>query len=303
MENKSLIKRIKDILVKIFPENTSVYAKAYLWGMRIDSVKRLKKRKKLKLDYHLSHHCNLNCSGCEHFSSIAPVKFPDILSFESDFKRLAELFDKEVEIIYLIGGEPLLNPNINRILNTVRTYFKPPIPIYLLTNGILLPKQNAEFWEICKKNDIFVSITKYPIKLDFDKIQKTANEYGVALEFFGSSGYRTKTMRKKLLDLSGKQNIKQNFKLCYMPNECIQLYNGKIYTCATVPYIDFFNEKFEQDLDVSPDDYIDIYKAKNRDEIFEFLNKPIPFCRYCDIRNTRHGIKWGITKKEMSEWV
>jgi hypothetical protein len=110
-------------------------------------------------------------------------------------------------------------------------------------------------------------------------------------------------MRKKLFDLSGKQNVKQNFKLCYMSNECIQLYNGKLYTCATVSYVDFFNEKFKQNLKVSSDDYIDIYKAKNKDEILNFLSKPIPFCRYCDIKKTKHGIKWEITKKEIGEWV
>lgn len=301
--HRNLTKKLKDVLVKIFPENTLIYEKTYLWGMRMSSIKRLKKRKKLIFDFHLSNHCNLNCRGCEHFSSIAPAKFPDISSFENDCKRIGELFGNGIEYICFNGGEPLLNPNVNKFLDLARIYFHYSVPIYLLTNGILLSNQNREFWETCKRNNIELTITKYPIKLDFHKIQKMANDYGVSLGFFGSSGNRTKTMRKKSIDLNGKQNINRNFKSCYMSNECIQLYNGKLYTCAVVPYIDFFNEKFGKNLKVSSKDYIDIYKAANKDEILEFLCKPIPFCRYCDIKSTKHGLEWGTTAKEIGEWV
>jgi hypothetical protein len=38
------------------------------------------------------------------------------------------------------------------------------------------------------------------------------------------------------------------------------------------------------------------------DEILDFLCKPAPFCKYCNIRK-QNKIEWGISKKERKEWV
>jgi len=39
------------------------------------------------------------------------------------------------------------------------------------------------------------------------------------------------------------------------------------------------------------------------DEILDYLCKPIPFCRYCDWRRLKTGVKWSVSKKEISEWT
>lgn len=54
---------------------------------------------------------------------------------------------------------------------------------------------------------------------------------------------------------------------------------------------------------VSENDYIDIYKARNIDEILDFLTKPMPFCRYCDFTNISFGRKWAVSEKKLSEWI
>ena len=46
---------------------------------------------------------------------------------------------------------------------------------------------------------------------------------------------------------------------------------------------------------------IDIYKAESIDEILKFIVNPIPFCKYCNLDST--PIEWGLSKKEISEWV
>ena len=50
-------------------------------------------------------------------------------------------------------------------------------------------------------------------------------------------------------------------------------------------------------------DYIDIFKAKNKDEILEFMSKPIPFCRFCDVLRRKPGYKWETSEKDISEWT
>ena len=54
--------------------------------------------------------------------------------------------------------------------------------------------------------------------------------------------------------------------------------------------------------DTTEQNSIDIYKAKDIDEIVEFLNKPIPCCRYC-LPNKEEQIQWGVSKKDISEWI
>ena len=53
--------------------------------------------------------------------------------------------------------------------------------------------------------------------------------------------------------------------------------------------------------DTSKENSIDIYQAKTIDEIVEFLNQPIPCCRFC-LPNTEEQIQWTISKKEIDEW-
>ena len=77
----------------------------------------------LYFQIHIVDHCNLNCRGCYHFSSLSEESFLDIDEFEKDIQRLGTLFDGCMERILLLGGEPLLHPDINKFIITVRRYF------------------------------------------------------------------------------------------------------------------------------------------------------------------------------------
>lgn len=66
------------------------------------------------MDYfeiHLVEHCNLKCKACDNYSSIAEEEYLDIENFENDMKRMRELFSG-IQLIRLLGGEPLLHPNL-----------------------------------------------------------------------------------------------------------------------------------------------------------------------------------------------
>ena len=88
-----------------------------------------------------------------------------------------------------------------------------------------------------------------------------------------------------------------------MANFCIFLKDGKLSTCCLPLVADRFNNYFKQKFETSENDFIDIYKAQNIAEIFDFLRKPMPFCRYCNLRAWEVGIEWGVSKKEISEWL
>ncbi|MDR1147159.1 MAG: hypothetical protein LBK66_00860 [Spirochaetaceae bacterium] len=147
-------------------------------------------------------------------------------------------------------------------------------------------------------------VTKYPINLDFDGILKIAKNNGVRLSFFRDTDKVTKSMNIIPLDINGTQNIKDSFRLCFNANnECITLSYGRLYTCSRCATVQYFNKYFDKNIELSEMDSIDIYKANNIDEILSFLCKPIPFCRYCDLRKTEFRKPWHISNREISEWT
>jgi len=263
-------------------------------------VKGKKASKLFPIEVHVVEHCNLNCKGCNHFSSLAKEEYLKPEQFEKDFTRLAEL-SKKYYAIKILGGEPLLHPRLTEFFDIARKYF-PNTPIQVTTNGILLKNQSNDFWQNCKKNKIIISISRYPIKLNEKELKNIAKTHRVKLLFNGST--TEERMCKLPIDLTGSQDMKKSFQKCAISwGCCTTLRDGKIYNCCIAAHIKFFNEYFKQSLEISEKDYIDIYKVNNKNEIIDFLEKPFPFCRYCKTSEIKFSQRWGVSNKEISEWI
>ena len=251
---------------------------------------------------HLTYHCNLKCKSCSHFSPLSGENYLDIKKFKKDMQRLSYLGRKNIRKIELLGGEPLLHPKINDFLKISRRYF-PNTEIVLFTNGILLSEISDNFWKICGENNIIIVISYYPIKLNMDKINEK-NIYNIKLIYDPNPTNRWFCHFK--MDFAGTQNEDENIKLCYESKNCHCLDNGKMYLCYFPACIYIFNNFFDKNIPVCKDDYIDIYKAKNILEIIKYLEQPMKFCKFCDVKN-RYGFKleteWEISKKVIEEWT
>jgi MoaA/NifB/PqqE/SkfB family radical SAM enzyme len=290
----------------IIAKNLEGYIPPHLFAFMKDAYfSRIKLRplKQLRLCIHLTDHCNLNCRGCDNFSPIAAERNVDVSVFERDIARISELTGGALADLQLLGGEPLLHPELTRLINTARKYIKSG-PIRIVTNGILLLKQPDEFWNCCRENAIQITVTKYPINIAHDKIENLAKKFNVEFAYYGGGGGKyLKKMYCDPLDLEGRQNARLNFIRCHRANNCIELNDGKLYTCETIPNIKYFNAFFGKTLKVNENDYIDIYKAKDINEVLNFLCKPPSFCRYCGIEHRRRDIKWSVSRQELSEWA
>ena len=96
---------------------------------------------KPKLDVQVCDHCNLRCAGCLHFAPLAPERFLDLGEYERDLRRLAAIegFGGYFESIVLMGGEPLLHPQVADVVSVTRAIL-PDENITLCTNGLLLKR-------------------------------------------------------------------------------------------------------------------------------------------------------------------
>ncbi|ACK69918.1 Radical SAM domain protein [Gloeothece citriformis PCC 7424] len=101
------------------------------------------------------HHCNLSCRACSHLAPTLPKYFVDPDQIYQDLSILSKVYLPRG--VKLVGGEPLLHPNILEVIEAIRTSQISNF-VKLVTNGHLLTKVPELFWE---KIDA-VDISMYP---------------------------------------------------------------------------------------------------------------------------------------------
>ena len=89
-------------------------------------------------------HCNLSCRSCSHVSPAFRRTVIDPDALERDLSLLAEHY--KVGTVRLLGGEPLLHPDLGAVVDAVR---RSGIGerICVVTNGLLLPRMPRALWE------------------------------------------------------------------------------------------------------------------------------------------------------------
>lgn len=262
-------------------------------------VRRLMPGRPLSFEVNCADHCNLDCWGCDHGSPLAPEGYLDIDGYTKDLERLSVLFHGKVGEVRLCGGEPLLNPRMDEIVENTRRSF-PRGKITIITNGILLGKQSREFWESVTRNRATISVTVYPGMEDhFKKISEVGASYGAMVKPLYRENKESYFMP---FDTTGRQNAKLSSYSCFQAYNCATLYNGRMFPCSIAPCSRFFSSYFNVPLEVTDKDSIDIHTATAR-EILSFVTQPIPFCRYCAVGERKWGIPWSRSKRDISEWT
>lgn len=259
------------------------------------------KKTGLMFEVHLADHCNLNCRGCSHFS---PVSKPYILSpsvYAKDISRLSEVLPRErVRRIRLLGGEPLLNPNVEDIISLTANAY-PNVLIELVTNGLLLATQPKSFWTTCRDNSVVILISRYPIPVDIERISTTAKQEGVKL-VIGPTG-KYKSFFKWVFDIHGKQNAFLSHIFCFNNGYTCQLKDGRFYPCSASAYYENFASRFSITAPDKKLSSLDIYDSINTDDFFKLISHPVEMCKYCNMRKKTPNAGWGLSKKEIDEWI
>jgi hypothetical protein len=258
----------------------------------------------LLFETHMVDHCNLDCWGCTHFSPLADEWFADLETFAADFNRLSELFGRKIVQIRLLGGEPLLHPELEKFFPAARGAFPfASTTIMVVTNGILLRTKEPSFWQACSAHNIDIAVTVYPdMEKQFEEARSRGASFGVRVYPFGGGFGTTQTSYCYPLDLSGSRPLSSNFVKCPIA-ACTTLRKGRLYPCSLPTYMYIFNKYFpEHALPKTEKDSIDIYAAKSAAEILDFLSLPIPFCRFCFVDKIADTGLWQRSTKDIKEW-
>lgn len=243
----------------------------------------------MQLEFHLADHCNLNCKGCSHFSNLVTKPcFANMNQFEKDLEQLSTFFS-QIHTFFLLGGEPLLNPELGEYIKIYRKFF-PYSQLVIVTNGLLLLTLKQELLSIIKENHVHISISEYAC-LDHEKITSFVNKHGLSAELrIGKNNF------SKYLNTKGDSNPNEIFYQCIRHN-CTFLGQGKIAACCQPLLIHYFNKYFDEHL--SADSFINLYE-ENLDgwELLKRLITPMACCQYCTYDE---AFDWALSRPPFSK--
>lgn len=227
------------------------------------------------MEIHAADHCNLNCRNCSMFCGLVkrPV-FPNYADTEAGIRKLKEYFF-HIKKFRIIGGEPLLNPELDRYINLIREVY-PHTDIRLISNGILVQRMPDHLLQALRKNDVTFIITQYPALAEqMDPVHHFLKEHGVRHEITDPVWEF-----QKIYDASGKQNGEENFRTCHWKKSCATMYGSSIAGCFVpfvIPYLsDAFHLKFPVSGIIGLEE-----PGLTAGKILERMNRPHALCRYC----------------------
>ena len=255
--------------------------------------------KPIGLNIHLTDHCNLKCKGCSHFAPIADEYYISKEALEITLSNVFSNVKTVFNELCLMGGEPLLHPKLVELLNTSRRYC-PNIPITLVTNGLLLISQDESIWEACRKNDVIIQITCYPIPCDYEAIIEYVKKQNVKVKIYVDR--RDGKFRKDTLEISGSNQPVYNYAKCRIGGLYPQIRDFKLYRCATAANINILNKKFRTEFKHDKRDFLTLTEMIDDECVRDFLFSASPFCRYCNLEKQQF-MKWDFSKKEKEEWL
>ncbi len=246
------------------------------------------------IEFWATRHCNLNCKGCSSCSPIMPEWFLDLQKLNDDLSRLKYL-GINILNINILGGEPLLHPDIMKIFQLVRKIYS-SANISLMTNGLLLPEMPSEFWSVCRECSVMMKVTCFPVMTSQQRMSLEEIFHHENLCYHLTD----KRLFNKILVLNNKAALEDVVRNCGC-NKAYNLFDGNVSRC-TVPMVvqdmnNYFGAKF------ITGGRLNIYSVESGREVIEFLETPNETCKNCSAHTEK--VKWekGDTHPKLSDWL
>lgn len=273
-------KQLKDLEIKIPVYLVPDYVYEYKWSEQMPPfvLIDITKPRMPYLECRIVEHCNLNCKGCGGVSNICEEHFVDIDNYEKDLKALKGLFSG-IKQFHLLGGEPLLHPELEDFIIKTRMYF-PDSKIVVHSNGLLVPKLAQKVLDAMNKYAVDFLFTLYPVTGKIKRrIENRLNAAAVKY-VFTSPVYEF----RKIINIKGDYDPKEIYKMCA---KCINLIDGTL-SCGMGKVMQIIENKFHVSICEDKGQHcIDIHTTEYDGwQINEILDSPFNLCAYCSEPNS-----------------
>lgn len=179
------------------------------------------------LEAHVVDHCNLTCAECCSLSPLLPPRITSPAELADDLALAARVLAPRV--FKLVGGEPLLHPEIVELVRVARAAKIAP-RVSLTTNGLLLPRMPDALWDELDG----LTISRYPTPaLDpglVAEVELKAARSNVRLNWKQQDAFVTMSLPRRRDD--GDPETAAVWSRCWLRERCHLLAGGRFYTCT-----------------------------------------------------------------------
>lgn len=253
------------------------------------------------IDYHVCDVCNLNCRSCNHFCPLTKNKeFITGQQAYDDF-RFLQKFSNKFDKLTLLGGEALLNPDIDVIIVLANGLF--PGRIKFITNGVNTDKL-ISMRQVLLDNKVELVVTEYPFKEGWKEHYARLKHIFPDLTLYD---YRIEHgFISEHLSYAGQDTDDDKLLSCDKRYKCVQYIDKKLYICHYAAYLDNLRQVTEIPF-TNSDSFYDLEKY-SEDSFNEFFESRIPdICHHClYVRKPYEELDkkpWKRTERKADEWI
>ena len=234
-------------------------------------------------ELHVVEHCNLRCAHCCNMSPYLAERTLSVDEVDEMCRTMAAHL--EVDVFKIMGGEPLLHPDIAAVLDAIR---RSGISgkIRLFTNGLLLHAMGDDFWRALDELTIssYASAKVKPAHLE--AAREKARAFDVVLNVKPVAEF-SEVMKGRRED-DGRA-VKRTYEQCWLRHRCMVVRGGKFFTCTRAAYAEEFHRDvlkgaYPEDLRRAREsDGVPITHARFGEALLAYLNRgePLASCRFC----------------------
>lgn len=249
------------------------------------------------VEVHVVHHCNLNCRGCAHFAPLADPWFITEAQLRAGLAAL-KYAGVHPRALRVFGGEPLLHPDLGRLLVVSRRLL-PDTELRVLTNGTL-PGRLRRLAPVLRDTGTVVERTVYPT---VDQAACTAVD-----QLLAAVGVRTvvehdaRCMRRHRLSASPAADA--SLGRCVMTagegSPQLTMDPPRLWMCPVQAYAWIARGRFTDVPAPAPDCWVDLLNADGERLRGLLAGRPTSFCRHCAV--SADDLPWAPSAKLRSEW-
>jgi hypothetical protein len=244
------------------------------------------------LEINIVYACNLRCRFCSHFSDrLTGIVPSDEIAYgmQQWGSRLAPAHFR------LLGGEPLLHPEVIPIIYYAKELMPFAIQRALVTNGLCLSGMLPDFWKAVRDTNTQIVISVHYEGEDYQEIlqliQAKSAEYGICYDLKYPIGRWTKNYQ-----IDDKDNILpyktdpgqawQRFCSehgCNHQEWCRTILSGKLFHCENTAMRYYARQAgLLGDAWSEIDRYVPLSPSVSDDKLKKWLvNRPRPVCALC----------------------
>ncbi len=234
-------------------------------------------------ELHVVEHCNLSCAHCCNMSPYLDEHTMTVEEIDAQCREMATHL--KADVFKIMGGEPLLHPNISEVLRVIRKSGISDV-VRLFTNGLLLHRMDDDFWRALDQ----ITISDYssaPVKPALlERYREKAREFDVVLNVKPVDRF-SQVMSSTRVDEDEK--VQATYDACWLRDRCLIVRGGAFFKCTRAAYFHEFQTRIEVDrpepasAEIVRKDGVSLEGPDFQVRLLEHLNAKTPMgaCRYC----------------------